>query len=229
MSLKAAVSGIAVSSIGSFKYSFNVAFVDMSTNNNIDFVGLEVRQGIELTGYNLSDVTDAMVTRILAYASDSSYAISASDIVWCSPNMFTNVQAAGLLLGRSFNNTPSHSFVTTAAAGNGFQLSATRDAEVNYSCTIATAATLAAGAVGTIVLEIAATNSSTATDWKEIDRLTNGQVFSLAVAIGCTQTLASGLKGLVPKGYYLRLRTINTTGTPTYTFNGGQEILLPTI
>lgn len=127
---------------------------------------------------------------------------------------------------RSFNNTPSHSIVTTAAAANGFQLSTTRDATMNYSVSIVTAATLASGAVGTVVLEIAATNSSTAGDWTEIARTSNGQVFSLAIAIGCTQTIAGQVSGVLPSGYYARLRSINTTGTPTYTYNSGQEVLL---
>lgn len=126
----------------------------------------------------------------------------------------------------SFTNNPSHSIQTVAASGNGFQLSSTRNAKASYSCTIVTSATLVASASGTIVLEIAATNSSTAGDWKEISRFTNGQAFSLAVAIGCTQTIAGVLEGFVPSGYYVRLRSINNSGTPTYTFNSGQEVLL---
>lgn len=126
---------------------------------------------------------------------------------------------------RSYNNTASHSIVTGTGA-TGFQISSTRESEVRYNLTIVTTATLVTGAVGVIVLEMAPTNSVTPSDWVEIGRLTNGQVFSLAVAIGCTQTISGQLSAAVPVGYYVKLRSINTTGTPIYTYNSGQEVLL---
>lgn len=126
----------------------------------------------------------------------------------------------------SFTNNPSRSFVTTAAAANGFQISASRDAMINYSVSIATATTLAGSTSGTVVLEIAATNSSNAGDWAEVARSTNGQSVSLAIAITLNQTTASSLSCILPAGYYARLRSINNSGTPSYTFNSGQEVLI---
>lgn len=119
----------------------------------------------------------------------------------------------------------SHSIVTGTGA-TGFQVSSTRDAEVSYGVTIVTSATLVSSAAGTLVLEIAATNSATPSDWVEVGRMTNGQVFSLAVAIGCTQTIAGQLVGYVPAGYYAKIRSVTGSGTPTYTYNSGQERLL---
>ena len=128
----------------------------------------------------------------------------------------------------SFANTPSRSFVTTAAAANGFQLSADRVAVVSYSVTIQTAVQI--GSVtnvdGYVALEIATTNSTTAGDWIEISRTSQSQNISLAVAFANTQQTATPVNGMIPGGYYARLRSVNTAGTPTYTFNSGQEVLI---
>lgn len=123
------------------------------------------------------------------------------------------------------SSTASHSLVTGTGA-TGFQVSSTRDAMVNYSVTVATTATIGGGADGTVVLEIASTNSATAGDWVEIARFRNGQAITLALILQSVQTIAGNLGGYIPAGYYAKLRTINNTGAPTYTYNSGQEVLL---
>lgn len=125
---------------------------------------------------------------------------------------------------RSFANvTPS---LVTGTGATGTLVSAVQDAIVNYSMTIITTATIGGGASGTGVLEIAPTNSATPSDWVEIARCTNGQAITLALALQSVQTIGCHLGGVVPAGYYRKLRTINNTGTPTYTPNPGQEVLL---
>lgn len=126
---------------------------------------------------------------------------------------------------RTFTNNPSRTIQTVAASANGFQLSTISNAEVSYSCTIVTTASIGGNASGTIVLEIAATNSSTAADWQEIARMTNGQALTLAITLQSVQTISSTLTGIVPRGYYVRLRSINNNGTPSYSYNSGQEVL----
>lgn len=120
----------------------------------------------------------------------------------------------------------SRTIQTVAASGNGWQISSTRASLVRYSCTIVTTSTLLGGQQGTIVLEIAATNSSTAGDWIEIGRMTNGQTVSLGLAITLVQTNAMQVDGFVPAGYYARIRSINDSGTPTFTYNSGQETII---
>lgn len=122
--------------------------------------------------------------------------------------------------------TSTRSIVTTAAAANGFQLSATKDAQVGYSVTIVSTATISGNASGYVVLELAATNSSTASDWSEVGRISNGQSVSLAITLQAVSTGGGQITAYVPAGYYARLRSVNTAGTPTYTFNSGQEVLL---
>lgn len=126
----------------------------------------------------------------------------------------------------SFNNTASHSFVSTAAAANGFQLSSTRNTSVFYSVNISTTATIGGSSDGYVVLEISATNSTDANDWKEVSRTRNGQSISLALVLQSVQSLSGELMNIVPAGYYARLRTVTISGTPVFTFVSGQEVQL---
>lgn len=128
---------------------------------------------------------------------------------------------------RSFTNNASRS-TTTGTGATGFQVSSSRDALVNYSVTISTAVQIgvATNVDGYAVLEIAPTNSATAGDWIEIARTAQAQNIGLALALSSTQKGGGNLTGVVPAGYYAKIRTVNTAGTPTYTYNSGQEVLL---
>lgn len=127
---------------------------------------------------------------------------------------------------RAFTNNPSRTIQTVAASANGFQLSSTRDASVSYSVTIATTSTIGGPQLGTVVLEICATNSATAASWQEVARSTNGQTITLAITLQSVQTSAGALGCIVPAGYCCRLRSVSTSGAPTFAFNSGQEVLL---
>lgn len=122
--------------------------------------------------------------------------------------------------------TTTRSIVTTAAAANGFQVSSTRDSEVRYSLTIVSTATISANASGYVALEMAPTNSISASDWIELGRVVNGQAVALALTLASTATGGGQVTGYIPAGYYVRLRSVNSSGTPTYTYNSGEETLL---
>lgn len=125
----------------------------------------------------------------------------------------------------SYNNAPGRSIVTTAAAANGFQVSSTRNADVTYSVTISTTVSLSGNAVGYTVLEISPTNSSTAGDWVEISRVASGQSGTLVIGLVLSQTGGGVINGSIPAGWYARLRSVNTSGTPTFTYISGQEVM----
>lgn len=128
---------------------------------------------------------------------------------------------------RSFNNAPARALVTVASAANGFQISASRDASVSYSANIATSLTLTGGSSGYVALEICPTNSSTAANWVEISRVSQGQSGSgLVVGLALNNSGGGSLSGIVPAGYFVRLRSVSVSGTPTYTLNGQQEVQL---
>lgn len=127
-----------------------------------------------------------------------------------------------------FNNNPGRSIVTVAAAANGFQISEEKNSNVNYSVTITTTVQIgvATNVEGYIVLEIAPTNSSTAGDWIEIGRITAAQSIGLALALSSAQKVGGQIGGMVPAGYYARLRSVNVSGSPSYAINSGQEFVL---
>lgn len=126
----------------------------------------------------------------------------------------------------SFNNAPGRStIVTVAAAANGFQVSSTNNATVSYSITIVATATIGGSSSGYVVLEIASTNSTNPSDWKEISRVSNGISVTLALTLQSIQTVGGTVSGAVPAGYYVRERSVNVAGTPTYTYNSGQEVV----
>lgn len=108
---------------------------------------------------------------------------------------------------------------------SAFQPSATRDCQVTYSVDISCTSTLLGGQGGTVVLEIA-TNAGFTTGVQTLAQFVNSNSVSLAIAITVTQINTACLSGFIPAGYFVRIRTVNNTGTPTFTYTAGQEVLL---
>ncbi len=106
-----------------------------------------------------------------------------------------------------------------------FQLSTTRAAMVSYSVQITVTATIAGGQNGDVILEIASDAGFT-TNVQTVAIAGNGQVYTLAIALQGVQPTTNVLSGFVPIGYYVRLRTVNNTGTPGYSIRAQQEALL---
>lgn len=156
-------------------------------------------------------------TALVAYT-----AVAASELATVatsgSYNDLTNKPTIPSVPTRSFS-APSRSLNTA------FQPSTTRDAQVSYSVDIATTVSLAGGAVGTVYLEYA-DDSAFTTNVVEVGRFVNGQTGTLVVGLTLNQTNTAQLNGIVPAGKYVRLRTQNNTGTPTFTWRSGQEVLL---
>lgn len=120
--------------------------------------------------------------------------------------------------------TSSRSLVTGTGA-TGFQVSASQNAMVNYAVQIGTTATIGGNSAGYVTLEIAPTNSATASDWYEIGaRCRNDQAISLAIALQSVQTIGCNLSGMIPAGYYARLRSVTIGGSPSYTYISGHEV-----
>lgn len=71
-----------------------------------------------------------------------------------------------------------------------------------------------------------ADDSGFTTNVVEVGRFVNGQTGTLVVGLTLNQTNTAQLNGIVPANKYTRLRTQNNTGTPTFTYRSGQEVLL---
>lgn len=106
-----------------------------------------------------------------------------------------------------------------------FQVSATRNALVVYSIQIQVTASIAGGQNGDVILEIASDSGFT-TNVQTLAISGVGQTYTLAVALQGVQPQTQPVTGFVPAGYYTRLRTVNNTGTPVFTYRSGQEVLL---
>lgn len=120
----------------------------------------------------------------------------------------------------------SRSFSTASRSLNtGFQVSASRDALVSYSVDISTSVSLVGGQVGTVYLEYA-DDAAFTVNLMEVGRFVNGNTGTLVVGLTLNQTNTAPVNGLIPANKYVRLRTQNNTGTPTFTYRSGQEVLL---
>lgn len=105
-----------------------------------------------------------------------------------------------------------------------FQVSTTRDALVNYSVQCTITASIAGGQSCDVVLEIA-TDAAFTAGVQTVGIIGTGQTYTLAVAIQGVQPQTAQVTGYVPAGYYARLRTVNVSGSPTYAYRAGQEVL----
>lgn len=124
------------------------------------------------------------------------------------------------------NKFPSRSQSPASRSLNvGFQVNATRDALVNYSVDIACVLSLTTGQTGTLFLEIASDSGFTM-NLQELSRFVIGNAGTLSIGLNLTQNSTGTVSGFVPAGYYVRLRTFNVIGSPTFAYRSGQEILL---
>ena len=119
----------------------------------------------------------------------------------------------------NFAYTPAQvANVMSRTLNASFQPSTQRMAIVTYNVSITNAATLVLGNSGQIILETSPNNST----WTTIS------IGASSIGSGLLITSVSSVTvmGFVPRGYYVRLRSNNVTGTPNYGAPAGIEILL---
>lgn len=226
MAYKAFITGF--SGYDSTNIIVNYLIFDASNNTSVLTGGSLLTLGSDITSYTLTELQTAAQAKVIYDAGTQSFTVVGGDFVWAGENFLSPTQITNLTQSKFVTDGVSHSFVTTAAAANGFQVSSTRDALVSYTVTVSSAVQI--GVVGNVggycVLEVASTNSTTAGDWKEKGRVGTGQNIGLAIALSSTQTASATLTSMVPMGFYSRLRTVNSNGTPTYTYVTGTEVLI---
>lgn len=122
----------------------------------------------------------------------------------------------------SFNPSPS---AASRSLNTAYQISATRNCLVSYSVDISCSITLTAGQVGTVTLQYA-DNSAFTTNVVEVCRTVNGNSGVLTLGLNLVQDITGVVSGFIPSGKYCRITTANTTGTPSFAFRSGQEVLL---
>lgn len=108
---------------------------------------------------------------------------------------------------------------------SAFQISPSRNALVTYSVQITVTASISGGQNGDVILEIASDSGFT-TNVQTLSASGLGQTYTLAVALQGVQPQTQPVSGFVPAGYFVRLRTVQNTGTPSFAYRFGQEVLM---
>lgn len=122
----------------------------------------------------------------------------------------------------SLNNAPGRSLVSSTSA-TGFQVSASRVADVRYEGTFSTTSTIGGPASITVFLETADTNSTTPSDWTVVARQQNSNTITLAVALNQVDIEPWCLHRYIPAGKYVRIRKGPATGTADATIQAEQQ------
>lgn len=167
------------------------------------------------------------VTSITAGTGLTGGAITTSGTI-SMPNTGTAGSYSGVTTdaqGRVTAGTNRSQAAASRALNSAFQVSATRDAIVSYSVQLTVTASITGGQNGDVVLEIA-TDSGFTTGVQTVAIAGLGQTYTLAIALAGVQPQTGVVSGVVPAGYYARMRTANNTGAPTYAVRAGQETLL---
>lgn len=126
--------------------------------------------------------------------------------------------------GRVSAGTTRSQASATRSLNTVFQVSATRDAQVQYAVQTTITASIAGGQDGDVFLDIASDSGFTA-NVQSLDVAPCSQTYTLAIALQGVQKCAAQVRGYVPAGYYARIRTVNNTGTPAFSYRLGQETL----
>lgn len=177
--------------------------------------------GVEQTLYTIDELRSLITASVLATAINSAWTMTSSDILWNIPNFVTPT----LLTQFTSNSTARTYSAASRSLNSAFLISSTRECLVNYSIDIAATLSLITGETGTVILEYA-DNSGMSTNVVEVCRAVNGNTGTLAIGLNLTQNSTGQISGLIPAGKYVRIRTVNTTGTPTFNYRSGQEVLM---
>jgi hypothetical protein len=185
-----------------------------------------VGTGLSISSGVISSTNNGTVTSVTAGTGLSGGTITTSGTI-SMPNIGTAGSYANVTTdaqGRVTAGTNRSQATAARALNSAFQINATRDAWVTYSVQITVTASIAGGQNGDVVLEIASDSGFTANvQTLAISGL--GQTYTLAIALQGIQPQTGVVTGYVPAGYYTRLRTVNNTGTPSFSYRAGQEVL----
>lgn len=183
-------------------------------------------------GY-LTSVTSAQVTTALGYTPYNGATNPNGYVTQAGARSAISLTTTGTTGAATYNSTtgilnvpnysvPARTFTNpTRTLNTAFQISTTQDAQVVYSVDITVAAVLIAGTSGRVYLEYA--NDSAFTSGV-VSVASSGQ--STGGVLSITNLGTANLVGMIPSGKYVRLRTVNVTGTPTFAFANAQEVLL---
>lgn len=106
-----------------------------------------------------------------------------------------------------------------------FQVSTTRGALVFYSVQATITASISGGQNGDVILEIASDSGFTL-NVQTLSISGTGQTYTLAIALQGVQPQTGVVSGYVPAAMWARLRPVSNTGSPSFAYRAGQEVLI---
>lgn len=200
-----------VSTVGDKKVTISTTLLDGTTlvgNQSFD---------IDLSTYStLEEIRANLITQMTAWLIEAELTFD--------PNQIVDVALNSPLLGGA--DTSISLSVQTSTGAVGTQVSTARDAWVAVNGSVSTTATIGGNSAGDLVVEVAPTNSATAGDWVEKGRIGNSQNISLALALNSVQIVKGQMMAFVPKGYYVKVRSITGSGSPTYAVGSARKVLV---
>lgn len=141
--------------------------------------------------------------------------VSAGTYDWVTVDTKGRVTSAG--------NAPVPTIIASGARNfnQAYQISSTRPTTISVSVQISCNLSLTGGQAGNVQLQISPNGS---TGWLTVAQFTASNTGTLTIGLNTTQISGGQLVFEdLPAGYYWQLVTTNTTGTPTYNFNGGYQ------
>lgn len=122
--------------------------------------------------------------------------------------------------GRVTAGRPRSFTYPTRSMNTAYQVSAAQDAYVNYTVDVGVTSLLLAGSTGRVYLDYA-DNAAMTTNLITVNESPNGTGGVLNV----TNIGPGNVHGWIPAGKYVRIRTVAASGTPTFTYVRGEEVL----
>lgn len=176
-----------------------------------------------LSGYG---ITDGLTASSLAPYATTASVTSGLSTKFNTPSgtAAQYVRGDGALATLPVASVPSQA-AATRALNTIFQVSASRGAWASYSVQLTVSASITGGQNGDVIMEIASDAGFTASV-QTVAIAGLGQTYTLAIALAGIQPQTGVVAGYIPAGYYVRLRTVNNTGTPTFSYRAGQETLM---
>lgn len=175
--------------------------------NYVTSVGLTSNE-LSITGTTITSSGTFAVNLSVSGVTAGTYRIvtvNNKGIVTSARNPTINVITSS---GRNFDQA----YLVSSTAGVDIRIS------VSITCTLS----LAGGTSGNAILEYSANGS---TGWLFAGHVPSSNTGALTIGLNTAQIGGGQVSSLLPTGYYWRLRTNTTSGTPTYTLLGGQEII----
>lgn len=217
---------------------FLTSEVDGSVTNEIELPSQTGNSGkvLSTTGTVTTWVNSSSGTVTSVGLTSTDFTVSGSPVT-TSGNITANLTTTGVSTGTydwvtvdnkgrvtAAGNTPLPTAIASGARNfnQAYQLSSTRPSFISISAQLSCNLSLTGGQAGNIQLQLSANGSS---GWVTYGTLTASNTGTLTIGLNTTQVSGGQLTVPIPVGYYWRALTTNTTGTPTYTFNGGYEIV----